>query len=214
MKYRGKILTLCWNTSWPETTLLLWSDKETVSISVQSHLYRYIYDVLSINIQEFENGLGQMYPAELKIKDTAGSITSASYLDLLRSIWKELPFTTNEMIFISTSQTFRSLVVIFHLRPPNAFLSLSFYDTPGLDPRMNVLFWGPGELLKLFLPRGTLEIVIQGSFIVDTQIFFSNMKSPLTSYSDSKQIRLSTNFMTVIPSLTFTELRVVFMEHL
>ena len=23
MKYRGKILTLCWNTSWPETTLLL-----------------------------------------------------------------------------------------------------------------------------------------------------------------------------------------------
>ena len=30
----------------------------------------------------------------------------------------------------------------------------------------------------------------------------------------SKPIRLSTNFMTLIPGLTFTELRVVFMEHL
>ena len=45
--------------------------------------YRYIGDVLSINDKEFENYLDQMYPAELEIKDTTESITSASDLDLL-----------------------------------------------------------------------------------------------------------------------------------
>ena len=48
--------------------------------------YRYIDDVLSINNPDFENYLGQMYPADLEIKDTTESITSASYLDLLLSI--------------------------------------------------------------------------------------------------------------------------------
>ena len=45
--------------------------------------YRYIDDVLSINNPDFDNYLGQMYPAELEIKDTTESNTSASYLDLL-----------------------------------------------------------------------------------------------------------------------------------
>ena len=57
--------------------------KETVRISVQ-----FIDDVLSINNPEFENYLGQMYPAELEIKDTTESITSVSYLDLLLFINK------------------------------------------------------------------------------------------------------------------------------
>ena len=48
--------------------------------------YRYIDDVLSINNPDFENYLGHMYPAELEIKDTTESNTSASYLDLLLSI--------------------------------------------------------------------------------------------------------------------------------
>ena len=59
------------------------------SIQVHSRFnltYRYIDDVLSINNPEFENYLGQMYPAELEIKDTTESTTSASYLDLLLSI--------------------------------------------------------------------------------------------------------------------------------
>ena len=51
--------------------------------------YRYIDDVLSINNQEFENYLGQMYPAELEIKDNTESTTSASYLDLLLSIGRD-----------------------------------------------------------------------------------------------------------------------------
>ena len=45
--------------------------------------YRRIDDVLSINNPYFYNYLGQMYPAELEIKDTTESNTSASYLDLL-----------------------------------------------------------------------------------------------------------------------------------
>ena len=48
--------------------------------------YRYIADVFSINNPDFANYLGQMYPAELEIKDTTESNTSASYLDLLLSI--------------------------------------------------------------------------------------------------------------------------------
>ena len=51
--------------------------------------YRYIDDVLSINNQEFENYLGQMYPAELEINDTTERTTSASYLDLLLSIGRD-----------------------------------------------------------------------------------------------------------------------------
>ena len=48
--------------------------------------YRYIDDALSINNPDFEKYLGQMYPAELEIKDPTESNTSASYLDLLLSI--------------------------------------------------------------------------------------------------------------------------------
>ena len=51
--------------------------------------YSYIDDVLSINNPEFENYRGQLFPAELEIKDTTESTTSAPYLDLLLSIWRD-----------------------------------------------------------------------------------------------------------------------------
>ena len=41
--------------------------------------YRHIDDVLSINNPDFQNYLGQMYPAELDIKDMTESNTSVSY---------------------------------------------------------------------------------------------------------------------------------------
>ena len=47
---------------------------------------------MSINNPEFENYLERMYTAELEIKDTTESITSASYLDLLLSIGKDVQF--------------------------------------------------------------------------------------------------------------------------
>ena len=98
-----------------------------------------------------------------------------------------------------------------------AFLFLNLYDTPGLDPRMNVLFWWPGDFPISYSNRDT------GSFMVDTGILFSNIKSPLTNvtrHSDpwptvtSQPIRLPTNFMTLILRLTFTKLWVVSMWHL
>ena len=42
--------------------------------------------VLSVGGPDFANCLGQMYPAELEIKDTTESNTSAPFLDLLLSI--------------------------------------------------------------------------------------------------------------------------------
>ena len=62
----------------------------------QFHLtYRYIDDVLSINNPEIKNYRGQMYPVELKIKDTTESTTSASYQDLLLSIGRHGQFHTS-----------------------------------------------------------------------------------------------------------------------
>ena len=90
-----------------------------------------------------------------------------------------LPSTTSEMISISTSQTFRSWVVIFHHRRPMACLSLNLYDTPGLAPRMNVLFWGPGDFPVSYSNRDTLWNAWNrhsGSFMVDTGILLSNME--------------------------------------
>ena len=97
---------------------------------------------------------------------------------------------------IFKSQTFRSWWVIFHLRRPMAFLSRSLYDTPGLAPRMDILFWGPGDFPVSYSNRDTSQNAWNrhsGSFMVDTRVWFSNMKSPshecskkfwpLTSYS-------------------------------
>ena len=71
--------------------------------------------------------------------------------------------------------------------------------------------------------RGTLEIVIQEVLWSIRGSCWAIWSNPLTNvkwHSDpwptvtSLPIRLSTNFMTFIPSLTFTELWVVSMEHL
>ena len=106
--------------------------------------YRYIYDVFSVNNPEFQNYLGQIYPAELEIKDTTYSTTSASYLNLLLSIGRDGILQTSiydkrdDFNFHNTNFPFLSRKLIFNLRRPMAFLSLRLYDTPGLAPRMNV----------------------------------------------------------------------------
>ena len=92
-----------------------------------------------------------------------------------------LPSTTDEMISISTSQTFRSWVVMFHLHLPMTFSFLILYDTPGLAPHMNVLFWEPDDFPVSYSNRDTSWNAWNpqsGSFMVDTGILFSNMKSP------------------------------------
>ena len=124
-------------------TIFALNGKEKFSISVQSHLQVH-RNVLSVNNPEFENYLGQMYPAELEIKDATESTTFASYLDLILSIGRDGQLHTSlydkrdDFNFHITNFPFLSS--IFHLRKPIAFLSLNLYDTPGLAPRMNVLF--------------------------------------------------------------------------
>ena len=147
--------------------------------------YRYIDDVLPINNQEFEHYLGQMYPAELEIKNTTESTTSASYLDLLLSIWRDCQLHTSiydeRDYFNFHIKTCLSWLVIFHLRQRMAFLSLNLYDTPGLAPRMNVLFWVPGDFPVSYSNMDTSWHAWNrhsGSFMVDTGILFSNMKYP------------------------------------
>ena len=194
--------------------------------------YWYINNVLSINNPEFENYLGQMYPAELEIKDATEITPSASFLDLLLSIGRNGKLHTSiydkrdDINFHITNFPFLSSNVIFHLCNHMAFLSLNLYDTPVLAPPMNVLFLGPGDIPVSFINRDTWWKACNrhsGSFMVDMGILFSNMKFSLTNFkwhSDpwptvtSQPIRLSTNFMTFIPTLTFTELWVVSMKHL
>ena len=85
-----------------------------------------------------------MYPAELEIKDTTESTTSASYPYLLLLIGMDGQLHTpihdkhDDFNFHITSFSF--LILIFHLHRPMAFLSLNLYDTPVIALRMNVSF--------------------------------------------------------------------------
>ena len=184
--------------------------------------YRYIDDVLSMNNPEFKNYLGQMYPVELEIKDTTESTTSAYYLDLLLSIWRDGQLYTSVYdkgydFNIHIKKTFRSGVVISHLRRPIACLSLNLYDTPGLAPLMNVLFWGPGNFPVSYLNRDSLCNAwnrhsgsfwsIRGSYSAIWSNHLANVKwhsNPWPTVT-FQPIRLSTNFIILIPSLIFTE---------
>ena len=108
--------------------------------------YRYIDDELSINNQDFENYLGRMYPAELEIKDTAESNTSASYLDLLQSIGRDGQLRTSlynkrdNFNFHITNFSFLSSNI--PSSPAYGLFSHSSYSMPGLAPLINVLFQG------------------------------------------------------------------------
>ena len=85
-----------------------------------------------------------MYPAELEIKDTTESNTSASYLDLRLSIESDGQLRTSlhdkrdDFNFHITNFPFLSSII--HLRQPMVFLSHSSYGMPGLAPLMNALF--------------------------------------------------------------------------
>ena len=147
--------------------------------------YRYIDDVLSINNPEFENYLGQMYPAELDIKDTTQSTTSTSYLDLLLSIGRDGQLHTS---IYDKRDDFNFHITNF------PFLSSNIPSSPAygvfisqltryarVAPRMNVLFWGPDDFPVSYSNRDTSWNAWNrhsGSFMVDMGILFSNMKCP------------------------------------
>ena len=160
-----------------------------------------------------------MYPAELEIKDTTESTTSASYLDLLLSIGRDGQFSNFHLrqarwFQFSTSQTFRSWVVIFHHRRPMACLSLNLYDTPGLAPRMNVFILRARRLSCKLLKQGYLVERLNSSFrkfygrygdLIEQ--YGATLSRMLNEHSDpwptvtSLPIRLSTYFMTFYTEL-------------
>ena len=145
--------------------------------------YRYIDDALSINNPEFENFQGQMYPAELEIKDTTESTTSASYLDLLLSIWRDGQLHTS---IYDKRDDFNFHITNF------PFLSSNIPSSPAygvfisqliryarLALRMNVLFWGPSDFPVSYSNRDTSRNAWNrhsGRFMVDTGILLSTME--------------------------------------
>ena len=131
--------------------------------------YRYIDDVLSINNPEFENYLGQMYPAELEIKDTTESTTSASYLDLLLSIGRDgqlhtsiydkrddFNFHITNFPFLSSNIPSSPAYGVFISQLIRYARACSSYECFILRARRL-----SSKLLKQGIPCGTLEIVIQ-----------------------------------------------------
>ena len=101
--------------------------------------YRNIDDVLSINNQDFENYLGQMYPAELEIKDTTESNTSASYLGLVLSIESDGQLRTS---LYDKRDNFNFHITNF------PFLSSNIPSSPAYGVFISQLIqWGQGLLL-------------------------------------------------------------------
>ena len=140
-----------------------------------------------------------------------------------------LPFTANERISISTSQTFRSCQSSNIQSSPAYCVFISQLIQYARAPHMTVLYWRPSDSPVSYWNRNISWNAWNrhsGSFTVDTGIVFSNT---LYEASLSRMLNgiliidqlvtpipiiLFTNFMTLIPSLTFTKLRVVSMEHL
>ena len=85
------------------------------------------------------------------------------------------------VVSVSTSQTFRSWVVVFRLCRPVEFLSLGLCGAPGLAPRVGVLSWGQGGFPVGCSGRDASRGVWgrrSGGFVVDVGILFSNVKCP------------------------------------
>ena len=75
-------------------TVFALNGKETFSISVQSHLQVHRWCIVHTQ-PRIRKLSGQIYAAELEIKDTTESTTSAFYLDLLLSIGRDCQLHTS-----------------------------------------------------------------------------------------------------------------------
>ena len=129
-------------------------------------------------------------------------------------------FMTNVTISISTSQIFRSWVAIFQPRPPMASLFRNLYGMPGLAPRMDVLSWGRRDFQINFSNRDTsrkLEIVIEKGLWSIRGSYQTIWSFPLTNvkwHSVTWPYTMTTPYWSdFVPNSTFTEFRVVSIEH-
>ena len=138
-----------------------------------------------INNPEFENYLGQMYPAELEIKGTTESTTSASYLDLLLSIGRDgqlhtsiydkrddFNFHITKFPFLSSNIPSSPAYGVFISQLIRYARACSSYECFILRARRL-----SSKLLKQDTSRNAWNRH-SGSFMVDTGILFSNMKYP------------------------------------
>ena len=189
--------------------------------------YSYIDNALSINNPQFENYLGQMYPAEFEIKKTTESTTSASYLDLLLPIWRDCQLHTS---IYDKRDAFNFHITNF------PFLSRNVTSSPAYGVYISQLMrcdraccsyecfilramWLSSKLLK----QGYLVERLKSSFrkfygrysaiwsIPSTNVKWNSDPRPTVA---SELIRRSINIKTFILSLTFTKLWVVSMKHL
>ena len=129
---------------------------------------------------DFQNNLGQLYPAELEIKDTTVSNTSASYFDLLLSIRGEgevscaLPFMTNVTITTSIIITkFPFLSSNIPSSPAYVVFISQLTRYARACSSMNVLFWERCDFHISILSRdmsGNVWHCPAGSSIVDMGI--------------------------------------------
>ena len=172
-----------------------------------------------------------MYPAELEIKDTTESTTSASYLDLLLSIGRDgqlhtsiydkrddFNFHITNFPFLSSNIPSSPAYGVFISQLIRYARACSSYECFILRAR---------RLSSKLLKQGYLVERLKSSFrkfygrygdlIEQYGVTLSRMLNDILTLDQlwlSLPIRRSTNFMTFIPSLTFTELWVVSMEHL
>ena len=196
--------------------------------------YRYIDNALplSINYPGFDNYMGQMNPAELEIKNTIGSITSASYLNLLLSIGRDGQLHTS---IYDKRHDFDFHITNFPFLSSNSpsspaycfFISqLIRYARP--CSRYECFILRARRLSSKRLKQGYLAERLESSFrtfygryvdlIQQYDVSLSRMLNDILRL-DQLQWLLNRSdfpplFMTLIPGLTFTELRVVSMEHL
>ena len=184
--------------------------------------YRYIDDVLSINNPEFEHYLGQMYPAELEIKDTTESTTSASYLDLLLLIGRDGQLHTSiydkrdDFNFHITNFPFLSSYI--PSSPAYGVLISQLIRYARACSSYECFILRARRISSKLLKQGYLVERLKSSFrkfygrygdlIQQYEVSLSRMLNDILILDQQwlpQPIRLSTNFMTLIPNLTFID---------
>ena len=135
-------------------------------------------------------------------------------------------FSTRNAHMVNIANQIRFKMVYTSIYIHGVFISQLIRYAPGLLHLWMFLFWGPGDFPVSYLNRniswnawnrhsGRLWSM-RGSYSAICSLTLKNVKwhsNPGPTVT-SLSIRLSTDFMTLKPILTFTELWVVFMDHL
>ena len=166
------------------TSYNLCFQRDRNNISVQSNLQVHRWCIVHKQ-PEFENYLGQTYPAEPEIKDTMGNTTSASYLDLLLSTGRDGQLHTS---IYDKQDDFNFHITNFPSLSSN-IPSSTVYDVlisqliryARACPSYKCFMLRTRRLSSKLRKKGYLVNAWNrhsGSFMADTGILLNNMKSP------------------------------------